>query len=34
MSFGYFIGAEAGYNWYLCDINICPLSKKEDRAKN
>jgi hypothetical protein len=25
MSFEYFIVAEAGYNWYLCDINIFPL---------
>jgi hypothetical protein len=27
--FGYLVGAEAGCNWYLRDINIFPLSKKK-----
>ena len=27
MLFGYCVVADAGYNWYLCDINIFLLSK-------
>jgi hypothetical protein len=32
--FQYLVGAKAGCNWYLCDVNIHPLTKKLKDAQS